>query len=107
MVSSCGLALTLCLYPNVLLAVQEMTDTLREGCAIRMDQTSVIKIAKRTAVAKVENLDHYHMEKVSFEFTSSSWTVFFIEKEPAYSFDGCFRVEVDDKTGKSEFRACP
>jgi hypothetical protein len=72
-----------------------------------MDQSSVIGIANHTAVAKGVKLERYNLENVSFEFIDRTWTIFFDEKKSPYSFDGCFRVLVNDRTGESEFRACP
>ena len=96
--------LTLSFYPAVLLVASD-TDPRLEDCIIRMSQEMVIKTAEYTAKSNEVALEDYEMKRVSFEFIDRKWTVNFDEKR--LSFDGCFSIIVDDRSGESEFRPCP
>src|SRR5687767_9172990 len=99
------ITLALCCYPLTLLAADERSKSIPEDCTTRMEQSSVIEIAKRAALSKGVELERYDLRDLSFEFLNHRWTVSFDEK--SLSFDGCFHIFVDDDTGSSEFRACP
>lgn len=95
------------LYQSALTVVKGRAELPSEPCPIRLDEASVIEMAKRTAVATGVKLERYTLDEVSFEFHYRTWTVSFDEKGPPYSFDGCFRVIVNDQTREAEFHACP
>ena len=99
------LVLILCFSSAAFSAGNDEFDAVPEECTIRMDQASVVEVARRVARSKDIDLDRYELPDVSFEFLHHRWTVAFDEK--SLSFDGCFHIFVNDETGSSEFRACP
>jgi len=68
----------------------------------------VLSIARETAKRIVGGeMNEYFVESVTYQVKYRNWRVRFEEKGPSLSFDGCFKVFVDDTTKESEFRACP
>jgi hypothetical protein len=100
-----ALEIALSFYPNTFMAAEDRTVSVPDECTIRMDQASVVELARRAALSREVDLNRYELRDVSFEFFHHRWTVSFDEK--SLSFDGCFHIFVDDETGQSEFRACP
>src|SRR5687768_9587268 len=95
-ISMCALVLILAFFRPAFLAAEERTDAVPEECStIRMDQSSVIEIARRAALSKEVDLNRYELRDVSFEFLHHRWTVSFDEK--SLSFDGCFHIFVNDE----------
>ena len=78
------------------------------NAAPELKQEEVIALAQAAAKDVVgEKLDQYVLKETEFIAKYKEWRVFFDEKGPALSFDGCFTIFVDDETRKTMFRACP
>ena len=74
----------------------------------KLKQEEVIALAQVAARDVVgEKIDQYVLVNTEFIPTYKEWRVVFDEKGPALSFDGCFKIFVDDETRKTRFQSCP
>ena len=74
----------------------------------RLTLEEVASLARNTAkVTLGEKMTGYALQEVAFQPKYSRWRASFEEKGPPYSFDGCFKVFVDNQTRETEFQSCP
>ncbi len=74
----------------------------------RLTLEEAASLAQNTAKRTVgEKMNRYVLQEVEFQPKYGRWRASFEEKGPPYSFDGCFRIFVNDQTRETEFQSCP